>query len=155
MNMKIGFITIISLLLFSACGNENNIVGGGNIDHPVLYLQSNIDYPKNFIYENDTIKIKHSNFFDLKKFMERDLVSVEGFKEELRIEDLTESIKIWINPSDSNELLIKGLKPNYNNTGWYSLIEYDTYRISLAYSEYDTNLTNKGYLFNIRDSRES
>ena len=152
--MKLGLVLLINLLIFTACRNENNVVGGGNIDHPILYLQSNIDYPLNYIYENDTIKIKHSDFFDLNKFMEKDIIKVEGFKETLTIDNLIENVKIWINPLDSNELFIKGLEPNYNNTGWYSLTEYDTYRISLAYSEFDTNLSNKGYLFNIRESRK-
>lgn len=152
--MKNILIIIISALIFSSCSDDSYNGGvGGNTDYPLFDVKSNVKYPYNYIFENDTLKFEYPDFFNVEELITKGLIRIEGLGLSKENIDLTPKVKMWINPDNKNELLILGLEPNTNNSGWYSINEHSIYIIYFFYSSIGKQYTDWTYNFNIRDSR--
>lgn len=152
--LKIIITLLLSALLLTSCGyNGSNGGVGGNTDHPVLHVKTNVNNPDEDLFEYDTVKFEYPDFFNVEELVSQKLVIIEGWTDSGKFQEVPPNANIMINPHNEQELLIIALELNINSTGWYSTNEYYTYRISFNYEAIDKNYWNFSYIFNIRDSR--
>lgn len=152
--MKIIYIVLSTLVLFS-CSVDNS-VDSDDGPYPKDHIINNV-YGN--IFEDDTLKFKFPDFFDVELIANRVIIEAEiNERKEIGEEtyvDITDKFSIKINPLDDKEIWVYNLIPNIDKTGFTLFGEYSYFFITLPNSIFDVEYSDKTFAFDVRVRKDN